>query len=260
MLKPSQWTRLIERLGKIDNPTVRVEPSKSAIKAKTRRARTPDGRPAQLPLRAVGVRGPARAAARPLRRPPLRGRRGRTRSSSSPRPMPRAAARRRAPPAGTVPVTRVTVIDASPRRRRDRRGLAPPRRAPASPASSSAHRVSSADPGAPDPAAALRRPRRRRARARSWPRAPGRRRRSSPRARAAARRARRSKHRPAERLAALLSARDVVLACEELTLRARGDLDCGRHPEAALQLEAALAAALAELAGWVTARRPRRRA
>ncbi|WP_053226697.1 lytic murein transglycosylase [Solirubrobacter soli] len=34
VLKPSQWTRLIERLGKIDNPTVRVEPSKSAIKAK----------------------------------------------------------------------------------------------------------------------------------------------------------------------------------------------------------------------------------
>jgi len=34
VLKPSQWSRLIERLGKIDNPTVRVEPSKSAIKAK----------------------------------------------------------------------------------------------------------------------------------------------------------------------------------------------------------------------------------
>jgi murein DD-endopeptidase MepM/ murein hydrolase activator NlpD len=37
VLKPSQWTRLIERLGKIDNPTVRVEPSKSAIKTKTSR-------------------------------------------------------------------------------------------------------------------------------------------------------------------------------------------------------------------------------
>ena len=34
VLKPTQWTRLIERLGKIDNPTVRVAPSKSAIKAK----------------------------------------------------------------------------------------------------------------------------------------------------------------------------------------------------------------------------------
>jgi hypothetical protein len=35
VLKPSQWSRLIKRLGKIDNPTVPVEPSKSAIKAKT---------------------------------------------------------------------------------------------------------------------------------------------------------------------------------------------------------------------------------
>ncbi len=63
---------------------------------------------------------------------------------------------------------------------------------------------------------------------------------------------RRSKHRPADRLAALLSGRDAVLACEELTLRARADLDRGRNREAALQLETSLSAALAELAGWVT--------
>ena len=63
---------------------------------------------------------------------------------------------------------------------------------------------------------------------------------------------RRSKHRPAERLAALMSGRDAILACEELTLRARGDLRLGRDREAALQLEAALSAAVAELAGWVT--------
>jgi hypothetical protein len=63
---------------------------------------------------------------------------------------------------------------------------------------------------------------------------------------------RRAKHRPADRLAALLSGRDAVLACEELALRARADLDQGRDREAALQLEAALGAALAELAGWVT--------
>jgi hypothetical protein len=62
---------------------------------------------------------------------------------------------------------------------------------------------------------------------------------------------RRSKHRPADRLAALLSGRDAVLACEELTLRARADLDLGRNHEAAVQLEAALSAALSELAGWV---------
>jgi hypothetical protein len=56
--------------------------------------------------------------------------------------------------------------------------------------------------------------------------------------------------RPQERLAALLSGRDVALACELLALRARSDLDRGRDREAALQLEAALAAARAELAGW----------
>jgi hypothetical protein len=55
---------------------------------------------------------------------------------------------------------------------------------------------------------------------------------------------------PQERLAALLSGRDVALACEELALRARLDVDAGREREAALQLRAALEAALAELAGW----------
>jgi hypothetical protein len=53
--------------------------------------------------------------------------------------------------------------------------------------------------------------------------------------------------RPQERLAALLSGRDAVLASEELTLRARLDLDRGRQREAALQLRVALEAALAEL-------------
>jgi hypothetical protein len=56
--------------------------------------------------------------------------------------------------------------------------------------------------------------------------------------------------RPHERLAALLSARDAALACEELTLRARADLEHGREREAAIQLEAALVTALAELQGW----------
>ena len=37
VLKPNQWTRLIERLGKIDNPTVSVAPSKAALKAKPSR-------------------------------------------------------------------------------------------------------------------------------------------------------------------------------------------------------------------------------
>ncbi len=56
--------------------------------------------------------------------------------------------------------------------------------------------------------------------------------------------------RPQERLAAILSGRDVALAAEELTLRARLDLDAGRGREAALQLRVALEAALAELQPW----------
>lgn len=60
----------------------------------------------------------------------------------------------------------------------------------------------------------------------------------------------RSKERPTDRLAALLSGRDAILASEELALRARQDLELGRAVEAALQLEAALTTALAELAGW----------
>lgn len=52
---------------------------------------------------------------------------------------------------------------------------------------------------------------------------------------------------PQERVAALLGARASTLACEELTLRARHDLDHGHLREAALQLRAALDAALREL-------------
>jgi hypothetical protein len=53
--------------------------------------------------------------------------------------------------------------------------------------------------------------------------------------------------RPQERLAALLSARDAVLACEDLALRARLDLDHGRAREACLQAHLAVEAAVAEL-------------
>lgn len=53
--------------------------------------------------------------------------------------------------------------------------------------------------------------------------------------------------RPQERLSALLGGRAHVLACEELTLRARQDVDHGNLREGALQLRAALDAALAEL-------------
>src|SRR4029077_2272297 len=55
---------------------------------------------------------------------------------------------------------------------------------------------------------------------------------------------------PQQRLRALLSGRDVALACEELALRARGDLAAGREREAAMQAHLALEAAIAELESW----------
>jgi hypothetical protein len=55
---------------------------------------------------------------------------------------------------------------------------------------------------------------------------------------------------PQERLGALLSGRDVALACEELALRARLDLDQGRGRQAALQARVALETAIAELESW----------
>lgn len=56
--------------------------------------------------------------------------------------------------------------------------------------------------------------------------------------------------RPAERLTAILAGRDVTLACEELTLRARADADAGRWRESAFQMRVALEAATAELLPW----------
>jgi hypothetical protein len=55
--------------------------------------------------------------------------------------------------------------------------------------------------------------------------------------------------RPQERLAELLGARGRELLCEELTLRARLDLDHGRLAHARVELNAALDAALRELGG-----------
>jgi hypothetical protein len=52
---------------------------------------------------------------------------------------------------------------------------------------------------------------------------------------------------PQARLAAALGGRQRILACEELALRARADVDHDRYREAALQLLIALDAALAEL-------------
>ena len=54
--------------------------------------------------------------------------------------------------------------------------------------------------------------------------------------------------RPDERLAEMLAARERPLLCEELTLRARLDLDQGRLDHATIELDRALFAALGELA------------
>jgi len=62
---------------------------------------------------------------------------------------------------------------------------------------------------------------------------------------------------PEERFAALLGGREQVLACEELVLRARADLDAGRLRQAALQARVGLECVLAELEGQIPAdRRP----
>jgi hypothetical protein len=58
---------------------------------------------------------------------------------------------------------------------------------------------------------------------------------------------------PQARLAAVLTGREPALACEELALRARLDLDAGRGREASLQVLVALDAAVAELQADPTA-------
>ncbi len=70
------------------------------------------------------------------------------------------------------------------------------------------------------------------------------------------RRVRRSMEAPEERFAALVGGREQVLACEELVLRARADLDSGRPREAALQARVALEGLLAEMAEMPGDRRP----
>lgn len=65
--------------------------------------------------------------------------------------------------------------------------------------------------------------------------------------RAARRRPRRSMEAPDEHFAALLGAREPLLVCAELVLRARGDLLAARPREAALQARVALESLLSEL-------------
>jgi hypothetical protein len=65
----------------------------------------------------------------------------------------------------------------------------------------------------------------------------------------------RSMEAPEERFAALLGGRERALACEELVLRARTDVDAGRLREAALQARVALECLLSELDDLPSARR-----
>jgi hypothetical protein len=60
-------------------------------------------------------------------------------------------------------------------------------------------------------------------------------------------RTRRTMEAPDERFAAILGGREHALACEELVLRARADLNAGRVREAALEARVALEALVAEL-------------
>lgn len=173
----------------------------------------------------------------------LRGRRGRG-DSVAPEPEPTA-----------VPTTRVTLIDArpaSPAEAASWLAAADQRTAQEAIADLGmlvrAHRLAAADPGAPLPHLGQALVARagtgrgeevahgRWSEARALP-LPG-----------EERKARRSAAlRPQERLAALLGGRSRALACEELTLRARHDLDHRQLREAALELRTAYDAALAEL-------------
>jgi hypothetical protein len=62
---------------------------------------------------------------------------------------------------------------------------------------------------------------------------------------------------PAERLASIVGGREEQLACEELVLRARADIEAGRPREAALQARVALEGTIAEVseAGDLTGHR-----
>ena len=248
ILKPSQWDRLIERLGKIDNPTVPLEPSKGALKVERRRGKTAERLTEDRRFRFVQWEFAGRLGPPPGRYVVRRfaGDDVREVVVVTERRPRRAAARRAA---------NRRIVAGDPRHG-DRRRLARRRRRRAAVAARAdtpdasrpsrrflaAHRVAAADPFAPDadPARALV------IRVGLRHRRPGRRGRMDRRAR----RCRRPRAADAAGAAPSTAQptgsprccprRDAVLACEELTLRARADLDRGRDREAALQLEAAL--------------------
>ena len=287
VLKPSQWTKLIDRLGKIDNPTVPTSAVEVRARRPRRRARPPQrrdrvGLSAALPLRPVGVPLGARpaptgatssAATRASRRTswcsPVRPPRRRARWRAGGAGARRRARSRRAPPAAVAHHAR----DADRRRGRSPR---PATRSAGCDGADGEHEAASA-------IAALNRvlhaPPDRRPPTRRCARSPASRRSSS---RVGYRRRRAGRRRPrghgalelprparAGRAAAPRCARRSgsrrCSAAATPRWPARSS-PCAPAPtstpdadrEAALQLEAALAAALAELAPLGAARRPRR--
>ena len=284
-LKPKQWIKLIDRLGQIDNPKVLTSPSKYAIddpktsddagRARQRRARRrvalwtppPQGRasassswscpgssvpPTDATSCAATRASPSTCSSwRPSAREPRRRLLRRRAAAPSARP--------RSPALATVPVTVATLVAAAPLGDDDVAAawlegadLAAEVHAAVAVLNTVLHaeRLVRADPFvreiAAEQALAIRVgigngeevAHGHWADARTLPPA------------ATARRKRERALRPQERFAALLAGRDVALAAEELTLRARLDLDRGRTREAALQLRIALEAALAELQAW----------
>ena len=288
LLKPNQWEHLIDRLGKIENPTVPIEPSKYSLPDQPKRLGRSD--PRRAPAR-------RRLGSSPLS-PffgfaqfdfagilPLADGRYLARREDDGRRQRAGAADARRPTATLTPPAPSPRRPRPLRRRRRCRWPGRPRSAPSSPSTA---------------------PRRR---------PPGWRRRSAPRrstdavietgialvndalhahavaaadpyvaavtaeravavrvgfgsgdetaegayreahevdvwATGGSRRGRRQEDlRPQERVAAVLRGRERLAACEPLLLRARADLDAGRRREAALQLRVGVAALLAELPG-----------
>jgi hypothetical protein len=163
------------------------------------------------------------------------------------RPRPKELEPGAAPEAGTVPVTRASVVFAalSPAAAPDDETLAREALAELNRVVR-AHRLAAADPhvreATADEAIALRvgqasgeqAAEGRIAEGRELPLEPPRRKRAAMLS-------------PTERTASLLARREEPLACEELVLRVRLDVDAGRDREAAIGLEAALGTALSEL-------------
>ena len=263
ILKPGQWTKLDRPPGTIPNPVVAQTPrsTRSRTAAATDAAacpRSPRGCSASCSSssrgRSVRPTGATSCATRPAssRRTCSCWRRSALRSAGALRDRrPRAVGPE--PPPTPVATARATVVDA------DAGAMPRPSAGSPPPARRRRRRRWPRSPRGPRAPARQRRPGRARAGARAGARvragygvgeqvAEGR---WTARARVTRARPRERRRtaglRPQERLAALLGGHSQPLACEELALRARHDLDHGHLREGALQLRTALDVAVREL-------------